>query len=154
MNKNQGFTIIEIICTLCIIGIIAAVAAPNTVTWILNTRLNGSAREIHAVIQFARLTAIKENANTIVNFSQGNNNYSVFVDNGAGANAGNRTQDDDEPTIKTGVFPDGVHRTTSDGISIKFNARGFPSPLTTISITNSIKTKDVIISFVGHSRIR
>ncbi len=61
---NKGFTLIELIVTLTIAGILMAVAAPSMVGFVSSNRLAGQINELIADINLARSEAIKRSVTT------------------------------------------------------------------------------------------
>ncbi|QZA80380.1 pilus assembly FimT family protein [Deefgea piscis] len=61
--KNRGFTLIELMITLLILGILLSIAVPSFTEWMQRKRVIGVANEFAALIQFSRSEAIKRNAN-------------------------------------------------------------------------------------------
>lgn len=57
-NQNAGFTLIELVITVAIIGIIAAIAAPSMQTQIQQARIKDGANILEAAIKEARTQAI------------------------------------------------------------------------------------------------
>ena len=57
--KTSGFTLLELLLTLTVVGIIMAIAIPNFREFILNSRLTGAANDLLASAQLARSEAIK-----------------------------------------------------------------------------------------------
>lgn len=67
-RPDRGFTMIEILIVIAIIGIIAAVALPNIGQYIRNYRIRGAAQEVAGELQAARSKAIMTNTNAGVSF--------------------------------------------------------------------------------------
>lgn len=68
-NANAGFTLIELMVTLTILGIVTALATPSMQTFFDSKRLIGATEEVYQHIQQARLEAIKRSVPVYVNFS-------------------------------------------------------------------------------------
>ena len=75
MQKNFGFTLIELMIAIAIIAIATAIAVPNLIGWLPKHRLGTASRDILSVLQQARLRAVKENADVTVQFETGNDSY-------------------------------------------------------------------------------
>ncbi len=157
MRKKSGFTIIELMVVIAIISILATLAIPNFFTWRPKRQLSAATKDVFAVMQYARSRALKDNASVGLLFDKANETYTVFVDNGAGANADNGTQDGDEPTLKRGRMPAGVDlvSTTLAGDQVFFDSRGLLSNAGgTVSLKNSLNvTKGIEVIRTGNSRI-
>ena len=59
VKKSLGFTLLEVLITMTIIGILTAVAAPSFITFIKRDRLVTNSNQLHSVFKFARSEAIK-----------------------------------------------------------------------------------------------
>jgi type IV fimbrial biogenesis protein FimT len=156
MRNNSGFTLIELAVIIAIVGILAGIAVPNFVGWLPKYRLNSSIDDIQALVQNARLRAVKENAHVAVLFDPDNDgldgDYLAFVDNNS-----NWNMDADEALVARGEISPGIRITdvnyTNDRFS--FNSRGLcieGSGSVTLSNSNG-KTKIVTIEMTGSSRI-
>lgn len=62
-NGAQGFTLIELMIGIVIMGIVLALALPSYKAFIQNTRIRNTAESIQNGLQLARLEAVRHNAN-------------------------------------------------------------------------------------------
>ena len=62
-NGAQGFTLIELMIGIVIMGIVLALALPSYKAFIQNTRIRNTAESILNGLQLARLEAVRHNAN-------------------------------------------------------------------------------------------
>jgi len=69
IQKNSGFTLVEIMLSISILSILAAIAVPNMGIWIANFRLKSAVRELANNMQWTKITAIKENRDWIIIFN-------------------------------------------------------------------------------------
>ncbi len=68
VRKNQpGFSLIELLVGVLILGILASLSAPGLMTWIQSTQLRTAAETISGGLQLARAEAVRRN--TSVQFS-------------------------------------------------------------------------------------
>ena len=58
---NRGFSLIELMITLAVLGMLLAIGLPNMGTWLQNTQIRNAAESINSGLQFARAEAVKRN---------------------------------------------------------------------------------------------
>ena len=80
LNNKNGFTLVEVVVVLSIIGIMAAVAVPNFLSWLPDMRLKAAARDLYSDMQRTRMEAVKTNRNTAIIFNTGSNQYTTCDD--------------------------------------------------------------------------
>jgi prepilin-type N-terminal cleavage/methylation domain-containing protein len=138
-KKHHGFSLVEILLTIVIIGVLAAFAIPNTVTGIANMRLRGAASNFSGLVQQARTTAVQNNKTFTILFGLPTGN-GAYVDLNA-----NGQYDSGEPMIQFGgnvnnaAAPGGATGKptnldasggplgwTATAGNLSFNARGLP----------------------------
>lgn len=66
INRQHGFTMIELLVTIGIAGILMALAAPSFTTFIQNTRLSSTTQLLISDLNQARSEAIKRNVHVLV----------------------------------------------------------------------------------------
>ena len=68
MRNQSGFTLLELMMAIGIIGIIMAGVVPNIISWRNNAKLSAGARQIYSDLQGAKKVAIKTNTIATVDF--------------------------------------------------------------------------------------
>lgn len=60
-NRENGFTLIELLVTLSVAAILLAVAVPNFIAFVQNSRLASQANDLVTMLNYARSEAVKRN---------------------------------------------------------------------------------------------
>jgi len=76
-ENESGFTLIELIIIIAIIGVTAAVAIPGYISMLPDWRLKGAARDLYSNMQKARVEAVKRNERWAIKFDSGRNTYTL-----------------------------------------------------------------------------
>ncbi len=162
LRNKSAFTQVELTVVIAIIAILAAIAVGGFISWLPKYRLNSAANELQAMIQAARLRAVKDNARVVVLFDPNadgdlDGDYLAFMDDEAGG-AGEWTREPaSEPLVKMGQLPPGVRfeNTTFANNRFRYSSRGFLVGINgSINIKNSRNAAKRITVYVsGNSRV-
>lgn len=74
-HDSRGFSLLELMVVIVIVGVLAAVAIPNMGAWQSKRDMNASAREIASFLQQARSEAVRRNMVVWVQFTPASNSY-------------------------------------------------------------------------------
>jgi prepilin-type N-terminal cleavage/methylation domain-containing protein len=82
-NTRDGFSIIELLAGVALMGIIAAIALPNWRTLFPGYALNNSTRQIQSEMHHIKMRAAAENVHFQLVYLQGANSYTIQRDSKA-----------------------------------------------------------------------
>ena len=162
LRNNSAFTQIELTVVIVIIAILAAIAAGSLIFWLPKYRLSSATNELQAMIQAARLRAVKDNARVVVSFDPNadgdlDGDFIAFMDDEAGGAGEWTRQAATEPLVKIGQLPPGVRfeKTTFADNRFRYNSRGFLTGINgSITLSNSRNdTKRITVYVSGNSRV-
>ncbi|MCB2183213.1 MAG: GspH/FimT family pseudopilin [Desulfobulbaceae bacterium] len=108
-HDEQGFSLVELMIVIGIIGILTLVVVPSFSLLVPNYKLKAAARDLYSNFQKAKITAIKTNNDVVISFNVAANSYMIFIDDGGTTGtAGDDTQNGDEFILMNITFPDEV----------------------------------------------
>ncbi len=118
-RANTGFTLVELLIVVVVIGIMTSVSAPTFRGYMMNQKLSAATRELITNLRYARLRAVDERNPWVVMFQAAQRQYIVFADDGGGGgvstnanfieeNRGNLTPNPGERVLGPFTLTDGV----------------------------------------------
>jgi type IV fimbrial biogenesis protein FimT len=167
MQKQSGFTLLELMVTIAIFAVISAIAIPSFIGWVPRYKLGGAARDVLAVLQKTRLQAVKDNTDYTITFNTANEAYTAFIDDGAGTpdedpvdgipdGRANGLREATETLLVAKPLPSGINitGTTLTGNSVSFSSQGLASEAGAINMQNARgETRRIQLQIAGGARI-
>jgi len=148
MRRNSGFTALDVAVTLAIVAILASLTTPSFLRWLNAHRLRGSAINLMADIERAKIRAIRESSFVTIQLEA--DRYFVVLDDGS--------------LIQDRYLPAGVQIVLSEltlaDRQIRFNSRGqAPNPTDPtypkfMPLVNSAGRKDLRVNRLGSVRVQ
>lgn len=80
LKNKSGFTLMEMMITAVVLGLIAAMAVPGFLAVMQKLKLNATTRDIISDLRWARSKAIASRTQVGLNFDFNNKTYAVFLD--------------------------------------------------------------------------
>lgn len=170
--KNRGFTIIELLIVMVIVGIFASVAVPSFMTMIQNNRLTAQTNNLLGALYYARSEAVKLHASVTICKSTDGASCAGDAANSGWESGWLVWQDTDadlvvdagETVLRVGEAADGGNtiwapatlRTATAKNTLTFSSRGLASSSGSWQVCDSrgvSKAKAVIIGSSGRARI-
>jgi prepilin-type N-terminal cleavage/methylation domain-containing protein len=147
ISSAAGFTLVELLVTMAVIGIVSSVTAVNVVREIPRYRLTNAASQLAWTFRALRMRAISQHHAVTVTFAN-THVYTVWTDRNT-----NGSMDSGEvQTVDIhGAYP-GVQLASTTNPT--FNATGTVTNVPTITLTNPSGTKTLTMNILGDVTIQ
>ena len=147
---NRGFTLVELMVVVGIMGITLAASAPAFARFVQNWRLRGETDQMATFLRSARSAAVTKNTTAIFRFAMMTNSYFYFEDTN-----GNNIHDATEYKSETHEMPEGIRFQghTLSGPILVFGPRGNTNESGTVTVENIHARTRVIRVFGGTGNV-
>ena len=163
--STRGFSTIELMVVLAVVGILAALTVPNLPHWSAVMRLNAATRELASELQLARMKAIAQNTSFSVCFYNPSAAFPEYTSGFYSTHPNNTGWCARPPAVGAPDFtpfaqtvkklPPGIQVTPPAGNVFTFNSRGQVNN-GNFELTNAAarRTKRITVFFTGRVRIQ
>jgi prepilin-type N-terminal cleavage/methylation domain-containing protein len=137
-RSTAGFTLIEMLAVVVMVGILAAIAAPGWLGYMSNRRMGAARDQVLQGLRQSQEEAKKTRSNKIVTFVPGTTNPGITLANGVQQPLGNGD-------VKAGILGLEVKYGANAVTKVAFNSKGelidsvTLEPLVDLSETNTLK---------------
>jgi type IV fimbrial biogenesis protein FimU len=142
----RGFSLIEMLVVISILGIAAAAAIPNMIAWRSGMQFRTAVNDLRNDLEFSKTRAVKENAQVTVAFDPTAGQYRMTYPD----------QDSKIILLKSQTLPAGVRIASDDNtnFSTSFSSRGTAQSSKIVLSNQQGKTKSISISFIGKIEVK
>lgn len=145
--RDQGFTLIEVLVTTVLLGVMMAIAVSGWMSWARSSAHSGTARELQSMMRQTQQRAVTEGRAMCVLFDPGANEYTVSRSACGEPGTlvlGPVVAQSGDVKIASPVFTS----TTGTSTGVTFYARGTASP-GTVKVTRTGSSKTYVLTVEG-----
>jgi len=149
IGNTCGFSLLELIISIAIMGVLAGIAVPNYISYLPKARLNGATTTVMADLMSARMKAIKLGKRTKV-FFVNSTQYTICDD----ANGDGTVASGEGDVLMRDIQSEYMDVTISSTNNPIFHPRGTASNLATVTFQNGGGSKSLTVNIAGMVKIQ
>lgn len=151
-DSRKGFSLVEVMIVVALIGIVATIAVPNFQNYVRNRNLKTATQEISSEFFVTRQRALAESRTYRLVFDVGNNRYTTEEQTAPGMWTVRQTkQVAASAAANDGIVIDAANTTAT---TFTFQPRGTISMGGTVSVKNSINSiANITVNFPGRTYV-
>lgn len=149
-KMKDGFTLVELMVVICVIGLLAVVSLPAYPRFMQNWKLNGDTQEFVCTLRTARSSAVMKNIDVVFTFDMNTDTYWYFEDEDR-----NGLRDKSEFRSATYELSPGIEIAahTLTATTFTFGSKGNTRESGTITIQNAYNKNKGVRIFGGTGNI-
>jgi len=141
MNKRRAFSLVEVTCTVVLMGIMAAMAVPRFSRFVANQQIEAAARRVIADLAYARREARQSSSSRTVTFDVASSSYRLV-----GVKDLNRVGRDYQVSLNKEPYRVKITSASFGGTAqIAFNGYGSPSSTGTVVLSVGNLTQTITV---------
>jgi len=149
-RKDKGFTLVEVMISVLIMGLIAVLSLPGFSRFLQNWKLMGDADHFAAALRTARAAAVTKNASAVFTFDLDDNTFSYYEDLDRDGNRDNNEYQSATYELEPGIV---FAAHTLSAPTLTFGAMGNTRESGTITLRNSYNKTRTVRIFGGTGNI-
>ena len=136
MKRQGGFSIIEVVVTIAIIGLLLSIGVPSFFTWMQNLQIRTGAEGVMAGYNIAKNEAVRRNVNVEMTISN-NTGWDVHLASDPATSLRMRDPNEGSVNVTSTILPNGADTVTFNGMGrvVSTNSDG-TNPVSQIDFTN------------------
>lgn len=155
MKRSAGLTLTELLVSIMIIAVLAAIAVPSFTGMLAGNRLKGAANQLYTDLHFAKSESVRRNANIFFRAATGSSWSYAIGTNSACSCTGSACSNCDLKTLSSSDYSGISIASSTFGSGISFSSiQARPSAGGSVTFQNSEGVQlRVLLNLVGRPRI-
>ena len=154
-TRQHGFSLIELIITITLIGILASVAVPSYRDTVEKNRLNAALQSLKGDLQLARSESIKRSSVVTLSTSSGASGSWCYglTESSTGCDCSQPSSGSNFCEIRRVLGSDHESTSLTSSMNISFDSRRSATTATSLGVTSANHSAQINVNSAGLSRV-